>query len=277
MPRFKTRRAQGFNMGDIMYCGGSTGEKSARVPSLHDGFQGYALPPLIQGRLVKRYKRFLADIELDDGTLVTAHCPNSGSMKGCAVPGAKVWISQSLNPKRKLKYTWEVTQINGAYIGINTLVPNRLVKLAVENGVIPELEGYSRVLPEVKTSEHTRLDLLLEDENKGRCYVEIKNCTLVEDGVASFPDAVTVRGQKHIQELVSIASTGHRAVMFYLVQRTDAHVFTPAAGIDPVYAEMLGQAVKKGVEIIVRDVTFDLSSQPARIRINSEPLGVLLS
>lgn len=230
-------------------------------------YKGYELPPLIKGTLLKRYKRFLADIELENGEVITAHCPNSGSMKGCAVPGSKAWISQSTNPKRKLKYTWELTRIDGTFIGINTLVPNRLVKASVENHLIPELSGYSRVKSEVKTSEHTRLDLMLEDNNGKRCFLEIKNCTLVENRVARFPDAVTTRGQKHIQELVNLAAKGHRAVLFFLVQRTDAHSFTAAADIDPTYAEKLMQALLKGVEIIVRDVVFDLNTNPALIRL----------
>jgi len=231
-------------------------------------YSGYELPPLIKGKLLKRYKRFLADIELENGEVVTAHCPNSGSMKACARPGSEAWISQSTNPKRKLKYTWELTRINGTFIGINTLVPNRLVKASVENDLIPELSGYSRVTSEVKTSEHTRLDLMLEDDKKKACFVEIKNCTLVEDRVARFPDAVTTRGQKHIQELVTLAADGYRAVLFFLVQRTDADTFTPAADIDPEYAEKLMQGRLKGVEIIVRDVVFNLDADPARIRLD---------
>jgi sugar fermentation stimulation protein A len=231
-------------------------------------YNGYELPPLIKGKLVKRYKRFLADIELDTGEVITAHCPNSGSMKGCAPPGAEAWISQSTNPKRKLKYTWELTRIDGTFIGINTLVPNRLIKASVENGLISELSGYSQVKSEVKTSEHTRLDLMLKDNNGKQCFVEIKNCTLVENGVARFPDAVTTRGQKHIQELVDLAAKGHRAVLFFLVQRTDANAFTPAADIDPEYAQKLMQARVQGVEIIVRDVVFDLDATPALIRLD---------
>ena len=231
-------------------------------------YKGYELPPLIKGKLIKRYKRFLADIELENGEVVTAHCPNSGSMKGCARPGAEAWISQSTNPKRKLKYTWELTRIDGTFIGINTLVPNRLVKASVENDLLPELSGYSRVTSEVKTSEHTRLDLMLEADNKKPCFVEIKNCTLVENGVARFPDTVTTRGQKHIQELVALAAGGHRAVLFFLVQRTGADTFTPAADIDPEYAEKLMQARLKGVEIIIRDVVFNLDADPALIRLD---------
>ena len=238
-------------------------------------FCGYVLPPLIQGRLIKRYKRFLADVTLEDGRVVTAHCPNSGSMKGCAEPGARVWISESDNPKRKLKYTWEVIRTTASCIGVNTLVPNRLVKSGVENGCIRELAGYDRVRAEVKTSDHTRLDLGLESAEHGMAYVEIKNCTLVENGVAMFPDAVTTRGQKHLDELVRLRKQGHRAVIFYLIQRMDATFFTPAADIDPVYAEKLAWALDNGVEIITRDVAIDPDSRPGLIRLR-QPIPVRL-
>ncbi|EMS78042.1 DNA/RNA nuclease SfsA [Desulfotignum phosphitoxidans] len=224
----------------------------------------YMLPPLLPGRLIKRYKRFLADICLDSGETVTAHCPNSGSMKGCAVPGCPVWLSVSDNPRRKLKYTWELIKTPASMIGINTLVPNRLVKKAIENHMISELNGYSHVRSEVKTSEGTRLDLVLEGAGKDRCYVEIKNCTLVEDGTAMFPDAVTLRGQKHLDELMHLVKTGHRGVIFYLIQRMDAARFTPAAMIDQQYADKLREAADNGVEIVIRDVQIDLE----RIRIN---------
>lgn len=231
-----------------------------------DAYKGYELPPLIQGKLVKRYKRFLADVELEGGTVVTAHCPNSGSMKGCAEIGAPVWISTSDNPKRKLKYTWELIQTNHSFIGVNTLVPNKLVKQSIENTQVKELAAYTKVRSEVKTSDHTRLDLMLEDETGGRCYVEIKNCTLVEDGLAMFPDAVTTRGQKHLEELVMLKKQGHGAVIFYLIQRTDARRFTPAEAIDPVYAQKLVWAADQGVQIITRDVDFDLDAGRIRLR-----------
>jgi sugar fermentation stimulation protein A len=140
------------------------------------------------------------------------------------------------------------------------MVPNRLVKGSIENGLVEELSGYTTVRAEVKTSDHTRLDLMLEDEAGGRCYVEIKNCTLVEDGLAMFPDAVTTRGQKHLEELVMLAAQGHRAVIFYLIQRMDATRFTPAAAIDPVYADKLAWAADNGVEIVTRDVGMDLNA-----------------
>ena len=220
-------------------------------------YKGYELPPLIQGKLIKRYKRFLADIELETGEMVIAHCANSGSMRGCAIPGSPVWISQSDNPKRKLKYTWELIQTKDSMVGVNTLVPNRLVKASIENQIIDELKEYTKVRAEIKTSDHTRLDLLLENGAGKKCYVEIKNCTLVEEGVAMFPDAVTTRGQKHLDELVDLKQQGHRAVIFYLIQRMDAKQFTPADMIDTVYAQKLHHAVDNGVEIITRDTFID--------------------
>ncbi len=218
----------------------------------------YKLPPLISGILIKRYKRFLADVQLvETGRTVTAHCPNSGSMKGCAEPGSQVFLSESTNPKRKLKYTWELLQGSGTMIGINTQVPNKLVKQAIENDLIEELSGYDKIKAEIKTSEHTRLDLLLEKTNGEKCYVEIKNCTLVENSVAMFPDAVTLRGQKHLDELEYLVSQGLRGVIFYLIQRMDAKSFRPADMIDKTYAEKLKRAVRNGVEIVTRDTIID--------------------
>ena len=227
-------------------------------------YKGFQLPPLITGTLIQRYKRFLADIKLETGEKVTAHCPNSGSMKGCAIPGSQVWLSESDNPKRKYKYTWELIKVPGTMIGINTLLPNKLVKQSIENGLIQELSGYSRVKAEVKTSTHTRLDLLLENEDSQKCYVEIKNCTLVEEGMAMFPDAVTTRGQKHLEELEHLVSLGHRGVIFYLIQRMDARAFKPADMIDKVYAQKLKKAVKNGVEIITRDTR--INTQVIKLR-----------
>lgn len=157
------------------------------------------LPPLIPGRLIKRYKRFLADIELPDGSTITAHCPNSGSMLGCNLPGSPVMLSISSNPNRKLTHTWELVQFGEYWIGLNTMLPNRLAEEAILDGTITELNGYRTLRREVPYgSERSRIDLLLEGD-KGRCYVEVKNVTLVEGGMALFPDAVTERGQKHLR------------------------------------------------------------------------------
>lgn len=219
--------------------------------------EGFILPPLVPGTLVKRYKRFLADVVLETGEMVTVHCPNSGSMKGCALPGSRVFLSQSGNPGRKYRHTWELIEVPGTLVGINTQVPNKLVKRAVEKGLISELSGYGRVSAEVKTSAHTRLDLVLEQgeglESREDCYVEIKNCTLVEEGRAMFPDAVTERGQKHLQELEHLVSLGYRGVIFFLIQRMDAESFSPADKIDKAYGEKLRKAVQNGVEIVTRD------------------------
>lgn len=237
---------------------------------------GYELPALLKGRLIKRYKRFLADIRLDSGDTVTAHCPNSGSMRGCAMPESPVWVSKSTNPRRKLAYTWELIDTGSSLVGIHTLVPNRLVKQAIDHHLIQELSPYTVVQPEITTRKGTRLDLLLADDQGRQCYVEIKNCTLVEDGLAMFPDAVTIRGQKHLDELARLTDAGHRGVIFYLIQRMDARRFAPAAAIDPAYARKLTQVRDRGVEILTRDVGIDLlPGGRARIRIN-QPIPVVL-
>jgi len=166
------------------------------------------LPPLIPGRLIKRYKRFLADIELADGSLVTAHCPNSGSMLGCNLPGSPVMLSVSPNPNRKLAHTWELVQVDGYWVGLNTMLPNRLAEEAILDGTIAELQGYPRLRREVPYgSERSRIDILLEGD-QGRCFVEVKNVTLVKHGRALFPDAVTERGQKHLRELMEVVRNG---------------------------------------------------------------------
>lgn len=171
------------------------------------------LPELINGTLIKRYKRFMADIQLEDGSIVTAHCPNSGSMLGCNIPGSRVMISRSDNPGRKLAYTWELVQADGHWVGLNTMLPNRLAEEGILNGTVSELQGYTTLRREVPYgSERSRIDILLEGE-QGRCYVEVKNVTLVEDGVALFPDAVTTRGQKHLRELMQMVQQGNRSTL----------------------------------------------------------------
>lgn len=207
------------------------------------------LPPLVEGRLVKRYKRFLADVELPDGSVVTVHCPNSGSMKGCNLPGSRVWLSTSPNLKRTLPQTWELVESDGFLAGINTCLPNRLTREGIENGTVAELQGYGTIRPEVRYGEASRIDLLLEGAN-GRCYVEVKNVTLVEEGRALFPDAVTTRGQKHLQELMRVVDQGDRGVIFFTVQRGDGHTVSPADAIDPEYGRLLRLAIAHGVEAI---------------------------
>lgn len=213
-----------------------------------------AWPELFKGTLIKRYKRFLADVELDTGETITAHCANSGTMRECCEPGRAVWLSYHDNPKRKLKYSWEIIDMGTSLVGVNTIIPNRLVKKSVETGKVEELSGYDTVTPEVKVGKHSRLDLVLSGAGKKTCYVEIKNCTLVTYGDARFPDAVTTRGLKHLTELRELVARGNRCMMFYLVQRMDAEEFGPADHIDPAYGKELRAAIKDGVEIVVYDV-----------------------
>jgi sugar fermentation stimulation protein A len=230
----------------------------AKQTQIHKEQKGIAWPRLIEGLLVKRYKRFLADVKLADGSLVTAHCPNSGSMKTCAETGRTVYISYHNSPKRKLKYTWEMIDMPTSLTGINTSVPNRLVYRSIQEQCIDELSGYDTIKKEISVGEGSRLDLLLTNTNDEKCYIEIKNCTLVTDDVAYFPDAVTVRGLKHLGVLEKLVSDGCRCIMFYLIQRMDAKVFKPADHIDPAYGKALRQAVEKGVEMMVYDVRIDL-------------------
>jgi len=220
-------------------------------------------PRLVEGILIKRYKRFMADVKLRNHHVVTAHCPNSGSMKACCEPGRTVYLSRHNKPSRRLKYTWEMIRMEDSLVGVNTMVPNRLTEAAVLAGDIPELSGYDSVRTEVKYGENSRIDLLLE-KGKNRCFVEVKNCTLVTEGLASFPDAVTSRGLKHLIELQKEVEKGHRSVMFYLIQRMDANRFEPADLIDPAYGEELRKAVSNGVEVLVYDVAMDLEG----IRLN---------
>lgn len=207
------------------------------------------LPVLTPGHLIKRYKRFLADVKLEDGSIVTVHCPNSGSMKGCAVQGCPVFLSCSENPGRKYPYTWELVQTNGYWVGINTSLPNKLVHEAIVSGTVRELSGYPTIRPEVLYGERSRIDLLLEGA-AGRCYVEVKNVTLEDKSRALFPDAVTTRGQKHLKELMKVVSNGDRGVIFFTVQRGDCTSVSPADTIDPEYGRLLRTAMAHGVEAL---------------------------
>jgi sugar fermentation stimulation protein A len=204
---------------------------------------------LIRGTLLQRYKRFLADVRLADGEVVTVHCTNTGSMLGCMTPGSTVLISRSANLNRKLAYTWEMIRINGAWVGINTMHPNRLVAEAVAAGMIPELCGYETVRREVKVSAHSRLDLCLEGQH-GSCFVEVKNVTASFDGAAAFPDAVSERATKHLKELMRLKRRGHRATVVFVIQRGDCDHFRPADEIDPQYGRWLRRAAKAGVEVL---------------------------
>ena len=220
--------------------------------------RGLSWPEFVPATLLKRYKRFLADVKLQSGETVTVHCPNTGSMAGCSEPGRTVYLSVHDNPRRKYKYTWELIAMPTSLVGVNTLTPNRLVGKSIEQNLIPEVARFSKVKGEVKIGKHSRIDLLLTGSSGELCYIEIKNCTLVNDGVAQFPDAVTTRGLSHIVELEKLVRAGHRCMMFYFIQRMDARVFRPADHIDPAYGRRLRQAAEKGVEVIAYDVRISL-------------------
>ncbi|TDJ04815.1 MAG: DNA/RNA nuclease SfsA [Deltaproteobacteria bacterium] len=206
--------------------------------------------PLVEGTIIKRYKRFLVDVELPSGEIITAHLANTGSMKTCWEPGWKCLLSFHDNPKRKLKYGLEMTSNGKTWIGVNTHLPNKIVLEAIKNGEIKELTGYDYIKPEYKVG-NSRIDIFMSRGDKS-CFVEIKNVTLLGDNkTALFPDAKTERGQKHLRELTRLIKEGHRGVMFYLVQREDVDLFMPAAEIDPEYASLLEKGHKAGLEILV--------------------------
>lgn len=220
--------------------------------------------PLIQGTLIRRYKRFLLDVELDSGEQITAHTSNTGSMLGCQTPGSRVWLSRSDNPKRKYQHSWEIVEVDSPAgpvpVGINTMLSNKLVHEAISVGLVDELKGYELIRTEVKYGiENSRIDLLLEpfeakqaSEQLPRtsCYVEVKNVTLVENGIAYFPDAVSKRGAKHLRELIEVVRDGYRGVIFFCVQRSDAAQVKPADHIDSEYGQWLRRAVNEGVEAL---------------------------
>lgn len=210
-------------------------------------------PRLYSGRLQSRYKRFFSDVINTDGELLTIHCPNTGSMKNCLVENSECWYSLSNNPKRKLAGTLEIiTNKYGNLAGINTNKANHLVREAIEASIIPELIGYEELRAEVKYgAENSRIDFLLEDPAKGRCYIEVKSVTLeVSDGLVMFPDAVTSRGTKHLRELINVVQQGHRAILFFCVQVNGAKKMEVAEHIDPQYAQTLAEAINAGVEVI---------------------------
>ena len=213
-------------------------------------------PSLLEGRLVRRYQRFLADVETDGG-LVTAHCPNTGSMLGCKDAGMRVWLSPAANPARKLAWTWELVETApGVIVGVHTGRSNALVREAIEAGAVPELTGYPTLRPERKYGEGSRIDLLLQAPGRPDCYVEVKNVTAaVEGGVGYFPDAVTARGAKHLRELAAMVAAGHRAVLVFCVQRGDVAEVRPADHIDPAYGRALRDALAAGVEVLALGAT----------------------
>ncbi|RBW54838.1 DNA/RNA nuclease SfsA [Ruegeria sp. A3M17] len=211
--------------------------------------------PLIPARLIRRYKRFLADCQLEDGREVTAHCANPGSMMGLAEPSEKIWLEPNDDPKKKLRYGWRlVDHENGHFTGVDTSVPNKALRASLEAGEISELAAYETVKPEVKYGQNSRIDFLLTQPGLPDTYLEVKSVTLSrEPGLAEFPDSVTARGTKHLGELSDMVKQGHRAIMLYLVQRTDCDRFALAADIDPTYAAAFEAARAQGVERLIYD------------------------
>lgn len=209
--------------------------------------------PLIRGRLIVRYKRFLADIELAGGEIITAHCANPGSMLGLKEEGSTVWLSKSDDPKRKLAYSWELLELaDGALVGINTAHPNGIVADAITAGKIPVLAAYSGLRREVNYGRKSRVDMLLTSEGLPDCYVEVKNAHLSRKaGLAEFPDSVTARGARHLEELGDMVKAGHRAMMVFLVQRNDCSSLSLARDLDPAYGTAFDRALARGVEVTV--------------------------
>ena len=223
--------------------------------------------PLLSAIFIKRYKRFLIDCQLEDGTIITAHCPNSGSMKSCIQEGWQIKLSTSKNPNRKFPQTFEMIHNENCWIGINTHLANKIVKEAIELKQIEELKNYSSLQTEVKYGKNSRIDILLENDSQ-KCYVEVKNVTLLKNGDYQFPDAKTKRGQKHLIELMEMVKQNHRSVMFFLVQRNDGKHFRAAKSIDPEYAKLLKKAVNSGVEILVYQADVSPKQISARQKID---------
>jgi len=220
--------------------------------------------PMAHGRLVSRYKRFFADVLLDDGTALTAHCPNPGAMLGLSAPGLGVWLSRSDDPKRKLSHTLELVEADGGLVGVNTMYPNRLVAEALAADAIPELAGYAIHRREVKFGAASRVDFLLTHPDRPDCWLEVKNCHLRREGtLAEFPDCVAARSAKHLRELTAMVATSARAVQLFVIQRTDCDRFSACADLDPAYAAGLVAAAKAGVEVLC----YGCDISPSEVRI----------
>ncbi len=226
----------------------------------------YTYPPLSPGVLVKRYKRFFADIELASGEMITAHCPNTGPMNGVSTVGSKVLVSKSNNPKRKLAYTWELISVDGVWVGVNTAMPNRVTKLVLEKYLLPTLGNYQKITPEVVYGQekNSRIDFLLTGEEGFKSiYLEVKSTTLAQPPLALFPDTETTRGQKHLRELTALLPQ-YRGVMLYFINREDCDRFSPGDEFDRLYGQLLRLGVEQGLEVL-----------PCRFQITPEGISYL--
>ena len=232
--------------------------------------------PLARGVLVSRYKRFFADVALDDGTEITAHCPNPGALLGLNTPGLRAWVSRSDDPKRKLAHTLELVEADGGLVGINTMHPNRLVAEALAADHFPELTGYATHRREVRYGENSRVDFLLEAPGRPPCWLEVKNCHLRRTGMlAEFPDCVAARSLKHLRELTAMVEAGQRAVMLFVIQRTDCDAFAACAELDPAYAKGLAHAAASGVEVLA--YACEITTEAVRIATPVPWVGANLS
>jgi sugar fermentation stimulation protein A len=220
--------------------------------------------PMARGVIVQRYKRFFVDMVLDDGREITAHVPNPGAMLGLKDPGLAAWVSWSGDPKRKLSWTLQLVEADGGLVGVNTMLPNRLVAEALAADAIPELSGYAMIRPEVKYSEASRVDFLLTHPDRSPCWLEVKNCHLSRtEGLAEFPDCVAARSTRHLSDLQKMVEQGDRAIALFVVQRTDCEVFTACADLDPAFALALDRAADAGVEVLI----YACQIEPEAVRI----------
>lgn len=220
---------------------------------------------LVPGKLIKRYKRFLADVQLDSGEIITAHCPNTGSMTSCCEKDAKVYLLYNPSKKRKLSYTWELTETEGGYIGINTMRPNQLVEEALKNKIINQFNDYPHIKREIKVNDKSKLDFRLQSDNESLpdIYIEVKNVTLKENNLLQFPDSVSERGTKHLRELIQLKKEGHRAILLFVINRPEPLDFKIAEHIDSKYFETFLLAKKEGVEFL----TYKVKSNPREIQL----------
>lgn len=232
-------------------------------------------PPLVPARLVRRYKRFLFDALLDDGAAITGFCPNTGSMRGLTEPGSRIWLSRHDTVNRKYAYALELVEADGTVVGVNTALPNRLAEEAIARGVLPSLDGFGALRREQRYGRNSRIDILLEDKIKGCVHVEVKNVHFIRQaGLAEFPDSVTTRGAKHLDEMGDLVETGKRAAMLFVIQRADCHRMRICADLDPAYGRAFARAIARGVEAYAVRCHLDRSKIEAECLVPIDEAGL---